>query len=325
MIQKLIYFAIPLFPLLANAQAPSGVVAKAVSPTQVDVIWVDNLPNEKGFVIERRRSGKQDFVPAGQTGPNVSRFTDKEAKPDNKYYYRVAAKLPAGNSPFSEPVTAVTPMELPGAPIDLITQVVSGKHINVMWTDRAKNESGFILERKTGPTGVFTKILTGEFDQTDFQDMSITAPGTYIYRVKAFNNGGESAYSNEASAVIKPGEKPRISPWIITRGFTKHMNLQITGESGKWLLTDTSDFKLQDGYEWWYQLGGKIVKTKTPLKNEPWNGNHPGRLVKMGAKLGLDTLSKWVSDPKEANYYFDINAGMGLDGKSGAVAVFLFK
>lgn len=325
MIQKLIYFAISLIPLLVNAQAPSGVVAKAIAPTRVDLIWVDNFPNETGFVIGRRRSGKQDFVPAGQTGPNVSKFTDKDVKPDNKYYYRVAAKLPGGNSPFSELITAVTPMELPGAPNELITQVVSGKQINIMWTDRAKNETGFILERKTGPTGVLAKILTGEFDQTDFQNTGITAPDTYIYRVKAFNVGGESAYSNEASAVIKPGEKPRISPWIITHGFTKHMNLQITGESGKWLLTDTSDFKLEDGYEWWYQLGGKIVKTKTPLKNEPWNGNQPGRLVKMGAKIGLDTLGKWVSDPKEAKNYFDLKAGMGLDGKSGAVAVFLFK
>lgn len=323
--KKLIYFVIPFLPLIARAQAPTGVVAKAISPTQVEVSWVDNFPNETGFVIERRRSGKENFEPMGETAANVSKFTDKAARQNAKLYYRVAAKLPSGNSPFSENAMVMTPEELPAPPSNLIAMVVSGNQINVMWTDNSKNETGFVLERKTGATGAFAKIETLSFDETDFKDKTIAAPGTYFYRVKAIIASGGSAYSNEVSAAIQPGEKKRITPAFLTRGYNEILNLQITGTSENWLLNDVAPQQLEPGYEWWYIIGGKIIKTKTNLKNEPWKGNHPGRVIKMGGKIGLDTFNKWTTNPAEQSYYFDTKAGMHMGKGTGGVATFMFR
>lgn len=323
--KRLIYLLIPLLPLVAHAQAPSSVVAKAVSLTQVTVFWVDNYPNETGFVIERRVSGKQGFESVGKTAANVSKFTDTSAKPDTKYYYRVAAKFGARSSPYSPDAVVMTPEEMPAAPSNLIAMVVSGKQINVMWTDNSKNETGFVLERKTGLTGAYAKLETLSFDQTDFKDKTITAPGTYIYRVKAIVETGQSAYSKEAGAVIRPGEPRRVTPGVLNRGLNSILNLQITGSSENWLLNDVAPLQLEPGYEWWYIVGGKIIKTKTNLKDEPWKGNHPGRVIKMGGKIGLETFNKWTLNQSESHGYYDFKAGMLIDNATGGVTTFMFQ
>lgn len=215
---------------------------------------------------------------------------------------------------------------IPAAPEHLLVRVISGSRIHVMWTDKSDNEKGFILERKIGADGAFAALETISPNETDFKDFGIEKPGTYAYRVRAFNGDGESTNTEELAVTIAPNEPAHISPWILDRGYNKDLNLQITGESENWVLTDVAPQKLEPGYEWWYFLGGKIVKSQTNLKDEPWKGNQPGRLLKMAGKLGLDTFNKWTSNPGEVSYYYDLKAGMTFDsGTSGGVATFVFK
>jgi titin len=78
--------------------------------------------------------------------------------------------------------------------------------IYLTWQDNSDNEDGFKIERS---------VNGGGFNQLGIQGANVTTyydsgpqggglkPGTYCYRVKAFNSLGDSSYSNESCATIQ--------------------------------------------------------------------------------------------------------------------------
>jgi hypothetical protein len=89
----------------------------------------------------------------------------------------------------------------PAAPSDLAVVSAVGTNINLSWTDNASNEIGFEIEWDTVATFDATPqtetILT-----SDTETASVTVPeSTPIWlRVRAYNAGGASAWSNTVSA-----------------------------------------------------------------------------------------------------------------------------
>jgi hypothetical protein len=96
----------------------------------------------------------------------------------------------------------------PAAPTGLTATEISSSQINLSWTDNATNETGFRIERKT--TGSFSQIATVGANVTTYSNTGLNSSTTYTYRVRAYNNAGTSAYSNEASATTRAGE---VSPY----------------------------------------------------------------------------------------------------------------
>lgn len=94
--------------------------------------------------------------------------------------------------------TNTAPAPVPAAPSNL-TAAVNGANVNLSWTDNSTNESGFIIERQTGPTGVWQPIVTTGSAVTAYTDAGLAAATTYTYRVRATNSAGDSANSNTAS------------------------------------------------------------------------------------------------------------------------------
>ena len=86
----------------------------------------------------------------------------------------------------------------PVAPSGLTATPVGSTQINLTWTDNASDETGFKLERKT--TGTFAQIATPAANTMSISNTSLTPGTTYVYRLRATNGGGDSAYSNEITA-----------------------------------------------------------------------------------------------------------------------------
>src|SRR5262249_6768402 len=86
----------------------------------------------------------------------------------------------------------------PAAPTNLSASAASSSAINLSWSDSSADEDGFKVERLVG--GTWTQVAVVGANVTSWQDTGLAAGTSYSYRVRAYSAGGESAYSNTASA-----------------------------------------------------------------------------------------------------------------------------
>lgn len=70
---------------------PSDLRAVAASPSQVNLSWKDNSPNETGFKIERRTGTNAVYITLATVGANVTTYPDGGLVTNTTYTYRVSA------------------------------------------------------------------------------------------------------------------------------------------------------------------------------------------------------------------------------------------
>jgi predicted phage tail protein len=107
------------------------------------------------------------------------------------------------------------PPPAPAAPTGLTAAPVSSSRIDLSWTDLSGNESGFKVERSVDGVS-FGPIATTGANTATYADTSLAPASTYHYRVRAYNAGGDSAYSNTAHATTHPQLTPPAAPANLT-------------------------------------------------------------------------------------------------------------
>lgn len=155
-------------------------------------------------------------------------------------------------------------------------------------------------------------------------------PGTYTLRIQGVSCAGVSTKSFTvpgATSEVVPVPVPdpvyngEVKPQIITQGYEQHINIQISGTSGNWILNDVATVKKPDNYEWWYFIGGDIIKTDQNLTNYNYHTDAPLRVLKMAGKRGLKSFNYWGDETS----WQDKDAGWGFERNiSGAFMTFVF-
>jgi Divergent InlB B-repeat domain len=88
--------------------------------------------------------------------------------------------------------------------ITLLSETTAGE-LTLTWTDTSTDNTGVAIERSIGSADSFSQIATTGAGATTYTDSTVAADATtYCYRVRAFNAGGYSDYSNTACASVQP-------------------------------------------------------------------------------------------------------------------------
>jgi hypothetical protein len=140
-----------------------------------------NADNVAGLAID----GQDAALVAGSSANSISP-SDSDI---------VALKFPAGLTPSTTP---------PAAPGQLAATAVSRSQIRLTWSDNSSDENGFRVERCRGVGCTnFTEIAVVAANTSTFLDSGLARNTSYTYRVRAFNDAGQSAFSN--TATVKTG------------------------------------------------------------------------------------------------------------------------
>jgi hypothetical protein len=156
----------------------------------------------------------------------------------------------------------------PAAPSQFKATSISSTAIDLTWWDMSNNETSFEIERKSGATGTWSRILTTGANVSSIDDVGLAGSTNYTYRCRAVNSSGTSAYSNESSATTSAPPAPvpaapinlaasltsatgaYVSWWDMSNNETGFEIERKTGSAGAWsriLTTGANVSTMNDG------------------------------------------------------------------------------
>jgi hypothetical protein len=194
---------------------PTGLAGTSPSWSQVSLTWTDASTNESGFAIERRTGTTGDWSEIASLPAGAQAFLDTNLQPLTQYSYRVRSFNGAGSSQATAAIDVTTQAPpLPQAPSNLSADATIPGQINLSWTDSGPDETLFRIERKAGAAGAWVEIGSTSANVTTFTSTGLAPSTTYFFRVRASNAGGDSGYSNEASATTGEGVPNLVGQWL---------------------------------------------------------------------------------------------------------------
>jgi YVTN family beta-propeller protein len=107
---------------------------------------------------------------------------------------------------------------VPEPPTDLTATSVSNSQIDLSWTDHSDDELGFRIER-TIYGGVYQEIDVVDANVTSYSNTDLRSYTTYYYRVHAYNDAGDSDYTNQAYATTEEEESGCFISTVLNRPF----------------------------------------------------------------------------------------------------------
>lgn len=176
--------------------APNQLVATAVPTGRIDLFWRDNASSEIGQRVERSTDGVS-FSEIAVVDPDVTTYTDDSVSVEpTPYHYRVAAILPGGSTNHSN-IASATTVPSPPDPPTLTASPASTSSVQLNW-----DATGLPARVYRLVTSRYENIGTVAAPGSSFLDTTRTPGMTYTYVVRTFNEGGESASSNEATVTL---------------------------------------------------------------------------------------------------------------------------
>ena len=224
-------------PPAPTPAAPTALTAQAASSSAINLAWQDNSTNETSFRVEQLvGTGYQEVqvLAAGTLQVQIIGLA-----PGTAYTFRVRAANTAGTSGYSNIASAITTASIPpppsggapGAPSSLSGWAASPGEVVLNWIDNASNETAFRVERSVN--GAFQEVATVGANITTARISGLPSGSGQLFRVRASNAAGFSAYTNTAF-VTTPSPDPTApgAPSGLTARAVSASAIQLTWTDG---------------------------------------------------------------------------------------------
>ncbi len=176
--------------------APSSLGCSTVSGAQINLGWADNSNSELHFNIDRATGSCSGLSEIDTAVSNSTSYSNTGLSQGTAYCYQVCAETSYAVSCSSGTATCTT---APTYPPSISASALSASSIYVDWTD-VSGETGYKVEQGDANCSNFSQITTTGADVSEYTVTGLNSGTTYCYRVRAYNGGGDSSYSNSASA-----------------------------------------------------------------------------------------------------------------------------
>ncbi|MBN1761316.1 MAG: fibronectin type III domain-containing protein [Chitinispirillaceae bacterium] len=193
--------------------APPATITVTSLQTGVRCTWSASVGSVAYYCIYRSSSPTGTFTRIDSVEGGVNNYLDTAAVEGNNYY-RVSAKNLEETTPG--PVSTAGHMLFPAAP-STITATAGTRTgaIFITWSS-VSGAAGYRLYRSTfygADSGLTLRTATSAITFTD----TVATDSMYFYRVKAYNNGGESALSTGfAGGFRQPSAAPLAPTNVVT-------------------------------------------------------------------------------------------------------------
>jgi fibronectin type 3 domain-containing protein len=199
---------------------PIGLEATAGN-AQVSLSWTAST-GASGYNVKRSTTSGGPYTRIAS--PTNTNYTDTDLTNGTKYFYVVSAVDSSGESANSAEASATPTAPSPPPPTPTNLEAAPGNaQVSLSWT-ASTGATSYNLQRSTTSGGPYTQIATPSTNS--YTDTGLTNGATYYYVVSAVNASGQSANSNQASALptaptnpdvtisIDPTNTHPISPYI---------------------------------------------------------------------------------------------------------------
>lgn len=170
------------------------------------------LSYDDGTIHEYNAYSESGVWSSGETGAQINITDEYFADPANYDFSLVIDTEPGVTlaAPFDTDIVGnprtswsrgAYQAQVPLAPSDMGAAANGSSAISLSWTDNSSDETGFKVERSTDGS-TWSQIATVGAGVTSYTDTGLAGGTLYYYRVRAYNDNGNSAYSNTANATV---------------------------------------------------------------------------------------------------------------------------
>ncbi len=266
---------------------PRKLEATTVSPSEIQLSWVDRSLFETGYEVQRSPATSLNWETITTLAENANNFRDTDLTENTTYAYRIVATRNLGNL-ASDSVFATTLPLRPEAPGNLSVVEVKDNLVALSWIDNSDSETAFTIWRsETSPDEGFTQIAEVSSNTTQFGDTAILAEQTYHYKVQAIGFN-PSDFSNTVTATTLPLA-------LITNEGQQFWQIYPNPSTDKFYLSQAKDAPLPEN-EIQIQiidLQGKVITNRVLSKRE----------ISQGVVFDLSCFSKGIYILKSEKSY----------------------
>ncbi|QXE38353.1 fibronectin type III domain-containing protein [Streptomyces sp. GMY02] len=209
----------------SGGAAPGGAAptlrGALTTPTDIDLEWRSGRSGAAGHVLEFATEAAGPYTVLRYLPPSTTTYHHPDLIPRTTFHYRLRAfhgpastpvevSLPAGELTPEDQEAGhawLPPRRAPGraaagrsvrdaspaaAPSGLRAEVKHANGILFTWTDRASDESGFLLEARTAGASAYEPLVVLEPDTVSTGLITLPTEKRASYRIRAFTYGARS-------------------------------------------------------------------------------------------------------------------------------------